>query len=103
MHETRLVNSVVSELLERNLRRARLRLGRMHCRADVFGELFKAQTKGTPLEGMRLDIEEVPVKIRCPCGFVGRVNVMEHLHFVRCPHCNEIIDPLTGNELEIIY
>jgi Zn finger protein HypA/HybF involved in hydrogenase expression len=103
MHENRLVNTVVSELLDRNLKKAKLRLGRMHCRADVFQELFRAHTKGTPIEGMKLEIEEVPVKIRCECGFAGRVPVMEHVHFVRCPQCNQIVEPLTGNELEITY
>ena len=103
MHETRLVNTVISELLNKNVKKAKLRLGRMHCRADIFQELFKAHTKGTPLEGAELEVEEVPVKIRCKCGFTGRVNVMEHIHFVRCPQCNEIVEPLTGNELQIVY
>lgn len=103
MHETRLVNSVISEILDRNLKHVKLRLGRMHCRADVFEQLFRAQTKGTPIDKIKLEIQEVPVKIRCKCGFAGRVNVMEHIHFVRCPHCNEIVDPLTGNEIELIY
>ena len=103
MHETRLVNRVISELLDKNVSSAKLRLGKMHCRADVFRELFKAQTKGTPLEGMKLDIEEVPVKIRCECGFLGLVRVMEHVHFVRCPKCNNISEPLIGNELELVY
>jgi Zn finger protein HypA/HybF involved in hydrogenase expression len=103
MHETRLVNSIVSELLNRNLTEAKLRLGRMHCRADVFRSLFREQTRGTPLENMRLEVEEVPVKIKCKCGFQGNVSVMEHIHFVRCPECHDIVEPLTGNELEIIY
>lgn len=103
MHETHLVNSVISKLKENDLKKVKLRLGRMHCRTDIFEELFKAQTKGSELEGMELEVEEVPVRINCKCGFSGRVNVMEHMHFVRCPKCNEIVDPATGNELELIY
>jgi len=103
MHETRLVNTVIAEILNKNVRRAKLRIGRMHARADIFEELFKAQSKGTPAEGVELTVEEVPVKIRCQCGYTGHVRVLEHVHFVRCPHCNEIAEPITGKELEIIY
>ena len=103
MHETHLVNKVIENLRGREIRKAKLRLGRMHSRADVFSELFAAQTKGTDMEGFELEVEEVPVKINCPCGFMGRVAVMEHVHFVRCPKCNGIVDPATGNEIELVY
>ncbi len=103
MHETRLVNRVIAELLDKNIKQAKLRLGRLHCRADVFKELFKAQIKGTPLKGIELEVEQVPVKVRCACGFTGRVSVMDNTRLVRCPKCGEIVEPLTGNELEIVY
>lgn len=98
-----IVGRVIENLRGKGISQARLRLGRLHARADVFRELFAAKTKGTDMEGFELEVEEVPVKINCPCGFMGRVSVGDNVRFLRCPKCNGVVDPATGNEIQIIY
>ena len=104
MHEVESVRKVMSELKKSGKKKASLRLGRLKASPKVFAGIFRELTKGTGLEGFKLEIEEIPVEILCrKCGFSGKVKVIEHLRFARCPKCGKVADILSGNELRIIY
>jgi len=104
MHESESVKKVISELKRSNRKSALLKLGRLRANPKVFAGIFRELIKGTELEGFRLDIEEIPVEILCrKCGFSGKIKVIEHLHFARCPKCGKVADILSGDELRIIY
>lgn len=61
---------------------------------------FDLAAKGTPLEGARLEIEEVPVTVRCPrCREDRALPSVQHL---RCPVCAERTPEIVrGRELEL--
>ena len=82
-------------------RKVRIRLGKMRGSAKGFEEMFREHTRDTELGGLELEIEQVPVEVKCQCGLEGPVRIMEHVHYVRCPKCGQIADVLKGNELDI--
>jgi hydrogenase nickel incorporation protein HypA/HybF len=81
--------------------RVNLRIGRL---AAVVKEsltfCFDIISRGTPLEGAMLAIEDVPVRLRCrDCGHEWEVDGPEF----RCPSCREgAVDLVSGRELEIL-
>ena len=60
---------------------------------------FVAAVRGTPLEGCRLNIEQLPAEARCrKCSLTFTVED----NWFQCPRCSEPgSDLLTGNELEL--
>lgn len=61
---------------------------------------FDVAAAGTPLEGARLVIEEVPVKVFCrECR---QESTLDKPFPLRCPHCgSRTRDVLAGRELEL--
>ena len=105
MHElsiaTQLLELVAETAAEHNLRRvSRLRvvvgaLGNVIPTALEFA--FEIAGKGTVAEGARLDIEEVPVTVRC--NACGAETVLEDFAFL-CGACGSLdVTVLKGNEL----
>jgi hydrogenase nickel incorporation protein HypA/HybF len=80
----------------------RLRLGPLSGvvqNALQFG--YDIATKDTVLEGSRLEIEEVPVIIRC--GHCKRDVTLPNIQVFRCPVCNTPSAQIVqGRELEIV-
>ncbi len=105
MHDIKAVRYVISELekLEEKPKKIIVELGRIKGNPNVFRALFKQFTQGTGLSGIELEVDEVPVEIRCRCGFAGRVKVIEHLQFARCPKCGKVAEILQGDKIEIKY
>jgi len=104
MHEFGSVQKAIQDLrrIRPTPKKVKIVLGKMRGSAKVFEEMFREYTRGTELEGIELEIEQVPVEVRCECGLEGLVRVSEHIHFARCPKCGKVADILKGNELEII-
>lgn len=103
MHEQQSVQFVIQQFKETGVKKAKLKLGLMRGDPKTFMEAFKFQVRGTELENVKLKLEPIGIEIKCPkCGFEGTIALMEHVHFVRCPKCNEIADVVFGNELEFI-
>jgi len=61
---------------------------------------FEAAAHGTPLEGARLEIEDVPLTAFCPtCSTERQLTSIQHL---RCPVCDQATpDVWGGRELEL--
>jgi hydrogenase nickel incorporation protein HypA/HybF len=67
--------------------------------SDALRFSFGLAAEGTAVEGARLEIEEVPITIRCaPCG--GDRTVTDPLR-IRCPICGEPAMVVGGRELEL--
>jgi hydrogenase nickel incorporation protein HypA/HybF len=61
---------------------------------------FEAAAQGTPLEGARLDIEDVPLTVFCP--FCSTERQLASIQRLRCPVCDEPTPDVTGGrELEL--
>ncbi len=95
MHEgsftEEIVQAILKELGDRpgqHASRVRVRVGEMlHLQSDAVRLHFGLLTKGTGLEGAELELEEVPVRVRCRgCGAEGPV---EDHHLLACPVCGE--------------
>lgn len=104
MHEFGSVQEAIRKIREMKPlpRKVKIRLGKMRGSAKNFEEMFREYTRDTELRDIGLEIEQVPVKIKCECGLEGLVRVTEHIHFVRCPKCGQVADVMQGNELKII-
>jgi Zn finger protein HypA/HybF involved in hydrogenase expression len=103
MHEFGSVQQAIREIRKmRPLpRKVKILIGKMRGSARGFEEMFREHTRDTELQGIGLEVESVPVEIRCDCGLEGLVRIMEHVHYVRCPKCGDVAEVVRGNELEI--
>jgi len=104
MHEMKAVQRLVEELmaLEHVPEKVKVKLGRMMADPRVFGQIFREYAGSVGFSGVDIEVEEVPVIAKCGCGFHGGVQVMDHVHFVRCPDCNKVADIVQGNDLEVV-
>lgn len=104
MHEFGSVQKAIRDIknIDPAPKKVKILLGKMRGNAKTFGEMFREYTRGTEIEGIEIEIEQVPVEVKCGCGLEGLVRVTEHIHFVRCPRCGKIADVIKGNELEIV-
>jgi hydrogenase nickel incorporation protein HypA/HybF len=78
-----------------------LRLGRLAgVAADALAFSFEIASCGTPVDGARLVIEEVPVTVFCPQCKVERA--VSEDEWLRCPVCRSLAQDVThGRELEL--
>lgn len=106
MHEVAVARELLSEI-ERAAREngaervvaARLLLGEMTCvDPETLAFAFEVTCKGTLAEGCRLDIEQVPLLLRCrACGDARASDPFE-----ACPSCGAMAyDILQGREIRL--
>lgn len=107
MHELALARSLI-ELVDdyaagqgdREVRRIHVRLGQLSAMTRALYFCFSSASRGTRCEGALLDIEEVPLTVRCNgCKAVktpsGRYNF-------RCPDCGlPTPEVVTGREMQL--
>jgi Zn finger protein HypA/HybF involved in hydrogenase expression len=103
MHEFTSIREAIDKInrMEPRPEKVTIKLGKVRGSARGFEKMFREHTRGTSLEGISLEIEQVPAEIKCKCGLEGPVRIMDHVHFVRCPKCGEVADLIKGNELDI--
>ncbi len=71
-------------------------------------QAFEVLTKGTPLEGARLDLIILPVTLVCPrCGFegplpMGAADPHDALPVAECPQCGAVAPVQGGRGVESI-
>lgn len=108
MHEMSITLSMIEIVKGHMMKNGVTRLKRIKIRV---GELtavepqsllfcFEVCTKGTPMEGATLDIEETPLKGRCmDCGKEFKMEGF----FSTCPVCSSpSIKAISGHELDIV-
>jgi len=106
MHEANFTEQIVSTILNElkkypddRPRGAKVLVGEMlHLVPESVHMHYQLLTRGTPLEGIALDLVEVPVKIRCNhCGTEGAV---EDHHLLMCTACSTMnVKLVSGNEI----
>ncbi|UCD18409.1 MAG: hydrogenase maturation nickel metallochaperone HypA [Candidatus Zixiibacteriota bacterium] len=109
MHELQIANEII-DVVEREM--SDRRLTRIEAIGISLGALsgvdpealrfgFEAATADTHLAGVRLELEELPVRAVCR-GCERRIEI-ETLVFI-CPYCGSgDLDVLQGQELDIVY
>ncbi len=118
MHEYSLALGLLDALRE-HLRQHPLtsRIAKVHVRQgellvlseEALKEAWRILTEGTELAGSELELEKVPVKVRCaPCGYTGPVNYLseEGWHWavpvLQCPRCGSRAEVVEGRDLAIV-
>ena len=115
MHEFSVTSWIVEALLDLVKRQGASRVVEVHLRIGTLRALSIEQVKfcygvlarGTPLQGSRLIIEEVPGRLRCSaCGYRGEFNPHDDAyHFgippLACPECGAALLIEGGDECVI--
>jgi len=101
--------SLVDAACEEMTRLGAIRVNSVHLRLgplsgvvkDALLFSFEAATVGTPLQGARLEIQDVPVTVWCVVCSAERA--LASITKRRCPVCDTLTpDVLRGEELELI-
>lgn len=108
MHELSIATSIVELAEEEAEARGGVRITAVHLKLGALSGVvkqalmgsFEIACEGTPLEGSRLVIEEIPVAIFCPACRQRRV--LPSLQLFQCPECSTPAqDVLEGAELQV--
>ena len=109
MHELSVALSLVDLACEEMTRRNAVRVATLYLRigplsgvvTDALSFAFAAATAGTPVEGARLHIEDVPATVWCASCSAERTLV--EVARRRCPVCNATAPQIVrGEELELV-
>jgi hydrogenase nickel incorporation protein HypA/HybF len=86
-----------------------LKVGALEMHSEAASrQAFEVLTKGTPLEGARLNLIILPVTLACPqCGFqgplpMGAADPHDALPMAECPRCGAIAPVQGGRGVESI-
>lgn len=70
------------------------------CSPEEFDSLFNHFTRGTILERLNLNIQELETRAVCGCGYQENVN-RDHAGYIKCPNCGKFAE-VRDNPYEII-
>ena len=108
MHELSIVSSIVDSVAETlaaypgaKVKEVRLRVGALASVVeDSLQFCYGIATEGTPLQGSKLVVKILPVRMHCEkCAQDVEIASLQSF---RCPRCGEpVADMLQGRELEI--
>ena len=108
MHELSIAMSLVDVACEKAAALGDVRVDKLYVRVGAFSGVvkdalsfcFDAAAQGSPIEGARLEIEDVPVTVFCARCSAERKIVGPTV--LRCPVCGEPVpDVVAGRELEL--
>jgi len=109
MHELSICQSLVNTILEEmnkhggegvKLVRARVKMGKLHqIVPEMLEQAYHVLIKDTVADGSVLDVEHVPVVLKCgKCGWQGEMQEM----FFRCGSCGSTeVDVVSGKEMSL--
>jgi hydrogenase nickel incorporation protein HypA/HybF len=109
MHELSIALSIVDVACEELTRLGAVRVEAVRVRVGVLSGVtrdsllfsFDAAASGTPLDGARLEIEDVPATVWCPSCSAERA--LASVARRRCPVCDSVTpDLVRGEDLEIV-
>jgi hydrogenase nickel incorporation protein HypA/HybF len=108
MHELSIAISMIDQIAEECANRGGLKVEVVHMRLGVFAGVdknallfaYSLACEGTSLEGSRLDIETVPLRVYC--SICGVERTPPSVYQICCPNClGPAPDILTGREMEV--
>ena len=109
MHELSIAMSMVEMATEESQRLRAERVTALHLKVGLLSGVVKdalifsyeVACAGTPLEGSKLIIEDVPVKVYCPrCSSEKE---LDSIQLFACPACGELTpEVLEGRELQVV-
>ena len=109
MHELSIAMSMVEMATEESQRLGAERVTALHLKVGLLSGVVKdalifsyeVACAGTPLEGSKLIIDDVPVKVYCPrCSSEKE---LDSIQLFACPACGELTpEVLEGRELQVV-
>jgi hydrogenase nickel incorporation protein HypA/HybF len=107
MHELSIAVGLIDLAAEEAARQGNVRVATVFLRigplagvvSDALRFSFDLAAEGTPLEGARLEIEELPVTVHCTLCKGDHIVVDPQR--IRCPLCGEPATVVGGRELEL--
>ena len=109
MHELSIAMSMVEMATEESQRLGAERVTALHLKVGLLSGVVKdalifsyeVACAGTPLEGSKLIIDDVPVKVYCPrCRSEKE---LDSIQLFACPACGELTpEVLEGRELQVV-
>ena len=109
MHELSIAMSMVEMATEESQRLGAERVTALHLKVGLLSGVVKdalifsyeVACAGTPLEGSKLIIEDVPAKVYCPrCSSEKE---LDSIQLFACPACGELTpEVLEGRELQVV-
>jgi len=108
MHELSIAMSIVEMAEEEADQRGGVRVNAVHLKLGALAGVVKnallssyeMACEGTPLQGSRLVIEEVPVVVFCPQCHLPRT--LASIQRFTCPECDAVVsDVLHGREIHV--
>jgi hydrogenase nickel incorporation protein HypA/HybF len=109
MHELSIAVSLIEVATEEAARLGGARVEALHLRLGPLSGVvreallfsFELAAEGTPIEGARLEIEEVPVVVFCRA--CGEERLLPNIQCFQCPVCGgPTPDVVRGRELELV-
>lgn len=71
---------------------AHIKVNSSMCEPRQFEALFNHFTKGTILERIDLEVDELETYVDCSCGFKQKYNNDDHAGYTRCPRCGKFAE-----------
>lgn len=108
MHELSIAISMIDQIVEEAESRGGLAVEVVHLRLGTFSGVdkdallfsYELACQGTPLEGSRLQIETIPLRIYCPACQQNRTP--PSVYALCCPECQTVAQEIvTGREIEV--
>lgn len=108
MHELSIALSMIDGVLEHAKKQGDVRVEAVHLKLGAFSGVdkdalefsYSIACEGTPLQGSRLVIEQVPIVIYC--ATCNRERALTSPQQLSCPECQSpALDVRSGRELEI--
>ena len=100
MHEITAAKSIINQISDKeNVEYLELEVGEL---AEVTPRELKQAIED--LTGWKVIVEEMPSKIKCECGFVGRAHVKQRQHDIviyNCPMCSSVPRPIIGQFIKL--
>ena len=109
MHEFDVVKSLIDELLPKlqeqgvkKVTEVRFRRGSTFSEEALI-QAFSALSKGTLLEGAKVEVEVTLTKFRCPCGHEQVITADDLVgHMFVCPKCGQPQEVDEAHDLELL-
>ncbi len=102
INKVRPVLDVIEELSESGcVKGFRMRLGEGLMNSDSFSRIFNRFAEGTIFEDIDMEVEEVPVRYGCECGYVRNLSALSG-GSSNCPRCGNDLEVVEGFDYELL-
>lgn len=71
---------------------AHIKINSSMCEPNQFKALFNHFTRGTVLERIDLEVDDLQTHVDCSCGYKQEFKEDDHAGYTRCPRCGKFAE-----------